>query len=143
MTTNRAVIASIALLAGAVALAPSTASATARVVHEIDGSHHDWVLARCPVRDPQTRHRAETTGRQKYRRTPVRRCGRDIRNRFGNLFDFGVGVRGLRSSGRWTGLGSLANRLPSSSVMFWLTNGLRPGLVHPARLWLKRGLRCR
>ena len=51
MTTNRAVIASIALLAGAVALAPSTASATARVVREIDGSHHDWALARCPVRD--------------------------------------------------------------------------------------------
>jgi len=77
-----------------------------------------------------------------YRAYLRRRSGRSMRHLIGNLFDSGAGVRGLRSSGVWTGLGSLANRLPSP-VAFWLANGLRPDLVHPVRLWLKRGLLCR
>jgi hypothetical protein len=66
MTTNRAVIASIALRAGAVALAPSTASATAP-----SRARDRWFASRLGARsmpgqgsNPQTRHRTETTGRQ-------------------------------------------------------------------------------
>jgi hypothetical protein len=57
------------------------------------------------------------------------------------LFGSSSGALRFWDPGALSGGGSLANRLPSPSGVFWLTNGSAGRLVHPVRLWLKSGLR--
>jgi len=62
--------------------------------------------------------------------------------RIGNLFDSTLGAW-VHDAQALDLVGFARESAAVVLLAFWLTNGLRPLRVHPARLWLKRGLRCR